>query len=430
MPVLARGRRSKFMKPTDAGKAEKFQQSAAEIMQWCEQLALLTATPGKVDRRYLTPEHKRCNLLVGEWMQQAGLQIKQDQAGNIIGSLPGTDPDAGTFLIGSHLDTVPDAGKYDGILGVLLPIAALKLLQSRGEIFPFTIDIIGFADEEGSRFGTTLLGSRAIAGSWNPKWFALKDAQGIALEQALKDFGCDPAAISTCSYANEKLLGYLEVHIEQGPVLEAAALPLGIVSSIAGARRFVIDIEGFAGHAGTVPMQLRNDALVAAAKAVLLIEQAALKHGVVATVGRISCTPGAPNVIPGHCQISLDIRSGDDALRDVALADILDALHALGRPGLQVVWKEIHSATAVACKEWIQDLLEAVIVEMHMQPLRLLSGAGHDAMCIADICDAGMLFVRCKEGISHHPAESITLDDTAIALEALCRSLVLLKKRI
>jgi allantoate deiminase len=274
-----------------------------------------------------------------------------------------------------------------------------------------------------------LLGSRAIAGSWNPKWFALKDADGVSLQQALQDFGCDPKAIASCSHAKDKLLGYLEVHIEQGPVLEQANLPLGVVSSIAGARRFLIDIEGQAGHAGTVPMPLRRDALVVAAKAVLLIEQAALKHGVVATVGRLSCLPGAPNVIPGHCQLSLDIRSGDDALRDKALNEILSQLKALSSTDLPIVWKEIHSAPAVACKDWIQDLLATVIADLGLQPLRLLSGAGHDAMCIADICDAGMLFVRCAGGVSHHPDESITQDDTAIAVKALCNALMLLKQR-
>lgn len=409
--------------------ASVYRQAAAEILLQCEQLATLTQTPGKVDRRYLTPEHKQCNALVAQWMQQAGLQTEQDQAGNICGVLPGSVPGAGTFLIGSHLDTVPDAGKYDGILGVLLPIAALKLLNTKQERFPFDIKIIGFADEEGSRFGTTLLGSRAIAGSWNPQWFGLKDSDGIPLEEALRTFGCDPAQIESCSHAQEKLLGYLEVHIEQGPVLEAAGLPLGIVSSIAGARRFLINIDGQAGHAGTVPMALRSDALVATAKAILLIEQAALKHGVVATVGRINCTPGAANVIPGYCQISLDIRSGDDALRDVALEDILTGLRALDGNGIKLVWKEIHSARAVPCKDWIQDLLQVVIEELDLQPLRLLSGAGHDAMCIADICDAGMLFVRCEGGISHNPAEAITQDDTAITVDAFCRVLLQLKQR-
>jgi allantoate deiminase len=417
-------------------RLDTYRQVAAEILLQCEQLAIFTATPGKLDRQYLTIEHKNCNDLVAQWMQQAGLHTQQDQAGNICGRLVGTAdaaigvvPASASFLLGSHLDTVPDAGKYDGILGVLLPIAALKLLRERGETFPFNIDVIGFADEEGSRFGTTLLGSRAVAGQWNPQWFALKDAEGFTLEQALLNFGCDPALIATCSRANDNLLGYLEVHIEQGPVLEAAGLPLGIVSSIAGARRLLIDIDGQAGHAGTVPMQLRRDALVVAAKVVLLIEAAAQRHGVVATVGRLQCDPGATNVIPGHCQLSLDIRSGDDGLRDLALQDILDQLQALSSESLRIRWQEIHAAPAVACSEWMQDMLAGVIQNLGLTPLRLLSGAGHDAMCFAKLCAVGMLFVRCEGGISHHPAEAVTQEDVAVALDALCRALLQLKAR-
>lgn len=415
-----------------AARAEPgYQQAAAEILQRCEVLALLTATPGKVDRRYLTPEHKACNARVDSWMQAAGLRVWQDQAGNLCGSLAGTDPNAGTVLIGSHLDTVPDAGKYDGILGVLLPLAALALLRTKGERFPFNIDLVGFADEEGSRFGTTLLGSRAVAGTWREDWFALKDAAGITLRNALQQFGCDPAAMATCSRARAKLAAYLEVHIEQGPVLEAAGLPVGVVTSIAGARRFVLDIDGQAGHAGTVPMELRKDALVAAAKFVLLVEATARKHGVVATVGQLACEPGAPNVIPGHCRLSLDIRSGDDALRNRALSDIQQQTQALlATGGFVSRWTETHNAGAVLCAGWLQELFADAIRDLDLAPLSLLSGAGHDAMSFNGVCDIGMLFVRCAGGISHNPAEAITQDDTAVALHTFCRSLLRLRQRL
>lgn len=406
-------------------------QAAVEILLRCEQLALLTSAPGKIDRRYLTPEHKTCNAEVKQWMQQAGLRPWQDEAGNICGSLAGKDSAAGTLLVGSHLDSVPDAGKYDGILGVLLPITALRLLREHGEQFPFTIDVIGFADEEGSRFGTTLLGSRAVAGTWREDWFALKDAAGITLKDALDEFGCDSTAITSASRAADKLVGYLEIHIEQGPVLEAAALPVGVVSSIAGARRFVIDIVGQAGHAGTVPMPLRKDALVAAAKLVLLIEQVARQHEVVATVGKLECAPGAPNVIPGNVRMTLDIRSGLDAQRDAALQQIRDEAEALiAANGCSASWKETHNAGAVGCAPWMQEVCAAAIKAVGYEPLTLLSGAGHDAMAFKGVCDIGMLFVRCLGGISHHPDESITQEDTAIALQTFCETLLRLRKRI
>jgi allantoate deiminase len=406
-------------------------QAAAEILQRCEQLATLTAVRGKIDRRYLTAEHKACNAEVKQWMQQGGLRPWQDEAGNICGSLPGRDASAGTLLVGSHLDSVPDAGKYDGILGVLLPITALRLLSEHGEQFPFAIDVIGFADEEGSRFGTTLLGSRAAAGSWRQDWFALQDTAGISLKDALVEFGCDATAISRASRAADKLVGYLEIHIEQGPVLEAADLPVGVVTSIAGARRYVIDIVGQAGHAGTVPMPLRKDALVAAAKLVLLIEQVACKHDVVATVGKLECAPGAPNVIPGNVRMTLDIRSGLDPQRDAALQEIRDAAELLiAANGCTAAWKETHNAGAVGCALWMQDVCADAIKAVGYEPLALLSGAGHDAMAFKGVCDIGMLFVRCLGGISHHPDESITLEDTAIALQTFCETLLQLRKRI
>jgi amidase, hydantoinase/carbamoylase family len=406
----------------------RYEREAATIMQQCDKLATFSATPGKIDRRYLTPEHARCNRQVAEWFEAGGLRTWQDEAGNLCGSLPSEEPNAPTLLIGSHLDSVPDAGKYDGILGVLLPLAALRILQQKGERFPFNIDLIGFADEEGSRFGTTLLGSRAVAGTWNDAWFELRDENGVSLRQALVEFGCDPNGMASCSRADDDLLAYLEVHIEQGPVLESAAVPVGVVTAIAGARRFVLEIEGQAGHAGTVPMCLRKDALVAAAHVIQLVEVVARKHGVVATVGQIHCAPGAPNVVPGHCRLSLDIRSGDDALRDRALNEIQTETAILHTAGFSTRWTETHSANAVDCAPWIQDLFGEAIAELGYERLSLLSGAGHDAMSFKGICDIGMLFVRCEGGISHNPAEAITQDDVAVALETFCRTLQNLRK--
>lgn len=407
--------------------AARYREAAAEILLRCDRLATFTQTPGKVDRRYLTAEHRACNEQVQAWMQQAGLHTWTDAAGNICGSLRSANPDAPVLLIGSHLDSVPDAGKYDGILGVLLPLAGLALLQN-GTSLPFHVDLIGFADEEGSRFGATLLGSRAVAGSWQDSWFALQDAEGITLQDALGAFGSDAANIVEASRAADKLLGYFEVHIEQGPVLEAADLPVGVVTAIAGARRFVMDITGQAGHAGTVPMELRKDALVVAARLVLLVEQLARTFGVVATCGRIECLPGAVNVIPGQCRLTLDIRSGDDALRDAALTEISkQAGEVAASAGCGFTLTETHNAGAVACAQWWQELCAEAIKNSGFEALSLLSGAGHDAMSFEGVCDVGMLFVRCTGGISHHPDEAVTQEDVAIALQTFCELLLLLR---
>lgn len=410
--------------------SDRYEEQAAEILRRCDTLAEFTAVPGKIDRRYLTPEHRACNAQVEAWMQMAGLQSWIDAAGNICGSVDGSDGKAGTLLVGSHLDSVPDAGKYDGILGVLLPIAALSLLRQQNIELPFNVDVIGFADEEGSRFGTTLLGSRAVAGTWSNEWFALQDAAQVTLHDALTAFGSNAEAIPSASRAACNLVGYFEVHIEQGPVLEDSKLPVGVVTAIAGARRFRLEITGQAGHAGTVPMALRKDALVVAAHLVLLVEKIARTHGVVATVGKIECLPGAPNVIPGLCRMTLDIRSGTDAVRDAAFAEIkLQADTLVSMSGCTLSCVETHNASAVACAPWWQELCAEAIKRSGYEPLSLLSGAGHDAMSFNGVCDVGMLFVRCTAGISHHPAEAVTQHDVAIALRTFCELLLLFGKR-
>ena len=405
-----------------------FSSSAELLLEQCEQLALISDMPGMVSRAYLTHEHAKCNDTVKTWIERDGLIASQDQAGNILATMPCENPDAPTLLLGSHLDTVPNAGKYDGILGVLIGLEALHLAKRNNQRFPFNIVLIGFGDEEGTRFSSTLLGSRAVAGKWDKSWFDLSDKNDCRLDSALVDFGCDPDLIETCSLASSALLGYLEVHIEQGPVLEDADLPLGVVTSIAGAKRVVVDIAGQAGHAGTVPMLLRQDALVTASEIILLVERTAHRYQVVATVGRIDCKPGAPNVIPGHCQFTIDIRSGSNQTRDFALQSIHEEVQALVEARrVEMKWKEIYSAGAVKCAGWCQRLFETVINDMKLESLSLMSGAGHDAMSFASITDVGMLFLRCKGGLSHHPDESVTLEDTALSVEALYRALLKLR---
>ncbi|TGD74603.1 allantoate amidohydrolase [Mangrovimicrobium sediminis] len=403
---------------------------AQRVMQRCDLLATYSAMPNAVSRGYLTAEHQQCNATVRDWMGEAGMHCWQDHAGNIWGRLPCDDPAAPTVIIGSHLDSVPNAGKYDGILGVVLAVEALGQLASDGHRLPFHVDLVGFGDEEGSRFGTTLMGSRAVAGRWNDDWLKLTDVDGITLESALLEFGCDTAAIGACDRSGEALHAYLEVHIEQGPLLEEKHQPLGVVTSIAGARRFVVNIRGRAGHAGTVPMDMRQDALVAGASAVSLVESTARHYEIVATVGALQCWPGAPNVIAGDCRLTIDIRSGRDQTRDLALAQLQEEIDAMVKARkMQVEWTETHNASAVSCASHLQRTMEDVLQDMGLTPVSLVSGAGHDAMSFDGITDIGMLFVRCAGGISHHPAESVEVGDVGAAGAALMNTLLAMARQ-
>ncbi|MGD8176387.1 allantoate amidohydrolase [Marinimicrobium sp. ARAG 43.8] len=401
---------------------------ARQVWDWCETLATFSSDEAALSRFYLTAEHRQANDQVAKWMQASGMSTREDAAGNLWGHYPAA-PDAPTpvkrLVLGSHLDTVPNAGRYDGMLGVMLATAAVGLLNEEGIQLPFSIDVVGFGDEEGVRFGTTLLGSRAVAGTWQDDWWALQDRDGVTLAEAFKAFGLDPARIGEAALAPEDVLGYLEVHIEQGPVLEERGLPLGIVSGIAGARRFHVDFTGFAGHAGTVPMAMRRDAMAGAAEWLLAVEQVARDVDVVATVGQVDCRPGGVNVIPGQARLSLDIRSGDDARRDSAVERLKALASEIAhRRNLSVAWQSIHSAPAVACAPWWQNLQTEVLKTLGHEPLSVMSGAGHDAMAMAHVADCAMYFVRCEAGISHHPAEAISRDDIAPALAALKETLL------
>jgi allantoate deiminase len=395
--------------------------SAAVTLERCRELAAVSEEDRRLTRRFATSAMARVNALVGGWMADAGLEVRVDAAGNLVGHLPGTDAGAGTLLLGSHLDTVRDAGAFDGPLGVLAALACVERLHADGTPPPFSLDVLGFSDEEGLRFGTAYLGSRAVAGSFGRELLALVDDDGVSLGEALRAFGDAPHDVAGASRDGERLLGYCELHIEQGPVLEERDVPVGVVDAIVGATRVELEFTGRAGHAGTVPMAARHDAVCAAAEWVVAVEAAARREpGLVATVGRLEALPGAPNVIPGAVVASLDVRHPDDALRTAAV----EALHAEARRaaaarGVQVQWRVQMQTQAVALDPDLTALLAEAVSERGLPVVRLASGAGHDAVALSAITGAAMLFVRCAGGVSHHPDESVQEADVAVALDVL-----------
>ncbi|WP_025731768.1 allantoate amidohydrolase [Carnimonas nigrificans] len=404
---------------------------AVTVLDRCDQLAKLSCSEEGIERVYLSAEHRACNQLVAEWAQQAELTCWEDAAGNFCTRLEGAEPGLPAVVLGSHLDTVPNAGRYDGILGVMVALCVVERFKCRQQPLPFALEVVGFGDEEGTRFGTALFGSFAFAGHWEPQWWELEDSAGVSLRQAFLDYGLDPAAIQTAARKASDLLGYLEVHIEQGPVLEAEQRALGVVTAIAGARRFQLGVSGQAGHAGTTPYTLRHDALCAASQMVLAVEALAQQGECVATVGQMAVRPGAVNVIPGEATFSIDIRSERDAQRDEVWDSIVARLeHIATERGVTLSIEETHRASAQACSESLQQAIaEGIRRSGDEQPRFLFSGAGHDAMAIGKLTDVGMMFVRCEKGISHHPAEAVTEEDVSIAIDALEHSVLVLAER-
>ena len=397
----------------------------SRIMQWVDELAECSEHPVELTRRYLTPEHAQAAEFIMQRMREAGMNARLDAVGNVVGRLPGRRPDARRLILGSHLDTVRNAGKYDGALGVLLPIACLKALAERGEQLEYPVDVIAFGDEEGLRFQATLIGSRAVAGDFDPDLLTAVDGDGVRLREALRDFGLDPEAVAESRYHRDDVAGYIEVHIEQGPVLEAEDHPVGVVTSIAGATRMRVEAMGRAGHAGTVPMDLRYDALAAASEAVIAVERICGDiPGAVGTVGVLRTMPGAVNVIPGVVEFSVDVRAGSDELRQRALARIREAFTAIEkRRGVLFDSVTTHETRAAQCSPWLMRCLGRAIEAEGLEVRELPSGAGHDAMAMAHLTAVGMLFVRCKDGISHHPAESMTEADAEVTARVLLRFL-------
>ena len=394
-------------------------QSANKIMEQADRLAEFTAMEGGLLRAYLTPEHKQAHRQIADWMTVAGLQVWEDSVGNQWGRKVASNPTLPTLIIGSHSDTVSNAGKYDGNLGVLLAIEAMNLLSDTD--LPFNVDIVAFADEEGTRFNTTLIGSSAVAGCFKSDWLAIEDADGISMGQAMRDFGLNPASAGSDKYTTEQVLAYLEVHIEQGPVLESKDLAVGVVTAIAGAKRYQFNVRGMAGHAGTVPLDLRQDALCGVAQMISSIEYFASNHDVVATVGKCEVKSGAVNVIPGEVSFTLDIRSQDQAILESSCVSLLNQLEAIAQERQLTFHSEkIYQAEAVPCSPKLQQQWAEVVEQQTQKEVCLLhSGAGHDAMVMAKITDIAMFFVRCEKGISHNPREQVIASDVGVALTCL-----------
>jgi len=399
------------------------------VIERCHYLASCTEEPGAITRPFASDAMRCAHDHVGEWMRDAGMTVRNDNIGNLRGRFEGTG-DA-TLLLGSHLDSVRNAGKYDGPLGVTVAIAAVQRLHDANNKLPFAIEVLAFADEEGLRYGSTYLGSRAVAGRFESRDLQRADSEGIAMADAIRAFGGDPERIPEDRWQGGELLGYCEVHIEQGPVLEARGLPVGVVSAIAGQSRFEIEFMGVAGHAGTVPMDRRRDALAGASELVLAVEAAAVtQDGLVATVGKLEVEPGVANVIPGRATLSLDVRHADDRTR----VEVTQAMLALTRDiakrrKLSIEVQSVSENAAVRCAPRLVSLLTQAVKDSGQRPLQLTSGAGHDAVPMSSLTDVGMLFVRCKGGVSHNPAESVTTEDVAVAIDVLSRFLELLAKQ-
>lgn len=386
-------------------------------------LGAISAEPQRLVRLYLTPEHRRAADLVASWMRDAGMTVTEDALGTVRGHWR---PELKQrLLIGSHIDTVIDAGKYDGPLGVVAGVLAVRELAARNVDLPFGIDVLAFGDEEGSRFRTTLSSSAACAGIFDATSLAIADSNGVTFADALRAYGKDPDAIPADAYNAADVAGYVEVHIEQGPVLEARNLPLGVVTGIIGQSRMRVSARGEAGHAGTVPMHLRRDALAGVAEFMTFAENTAREHAddsMVATVGRIEAFPGATNVIPGRVDFSLEVRSATDAKRESAIGRMMaEAGQIARRRRMDVVFETAHETATTACTAAMQSVLADAIASLGHEPFRLASGAGHDALSMAKLCPIAMLFVRCKGGISHNPAEFASEPDMGLAVAALVR---------
>jgi allantoate deiminase len=406
---------------TDSNTRASAQAAGYVVMTRLDELARFSTEPGALTRLYLSMEHKAAALQVQAWMQEAGMAAHIDAVGNVVGRYEGREPVLPVLLLGSHIDTVRNAGKYDGCFGVVAAIQAVAALHANGERLPFAVEVIAFGDEEGVRFPVTLTGSRAIAGTLNAAALDAKDANGISVREALQQFGCNPFEIPSVPRRQADALGYVELHIEQGPVLEAEGLPIGVVTAIAGASRLVAEVAGTAGHAGTVPMVLRHDALAAAAEMILAVEQIGRStENLVATVGRIDAIPGAVNVIPGRARFTVDVRSPSDVVRAAAVARIereFEAIAERRRVGLSLA--RSYDEAAATCASWLVEQLSAAVARSEIKPRRLPSGAGHDGLAMLALCPIGMLFVRCAGGISHDPAEAMTNDDADIAVRVL-----------
>src|SRR6266852_86463 len=395
-----------------------------EIVSRINELAAISETPEHLARIFLTREHRAAADLILSWMRSAGMRAHLDAVGNVCGRYEGAREGLPCLMLGSHYDTVRDAGEWDGPLGLISAISCVADLNRRGQPLPFAIEVTGFADEEGVRFASTLLGSRAVAGTFDESMLGVKDSAGISMRDALVQFGLDPDHIGAAARARNELLGYVELHIEQGPVLEAQDLPVGVVTAIAGATRLAASLTGMAGHAGTVPMPLRRDALAGAAECIVAIEEFCRtdEGGLVGTIGYIHAMPGATNVIPGQVSFTIDIRAPTDAHRKLAVADIVRRIEAIAkRRKLKLQLDVTHENRTVPCAPWLRRQVADAIAGEGYRVFELPSGAGHDGMAMIDVADVAMVFVRCRGGISHHPDEHVEEADVDAGARVLLR---------
>ncbi|MGL6259592.1 allantoate amidohydrolase [Vibrio sp. WXL210] len=395
-----------------------------KVMRQADQLAKYSSDADGLTRAYLTQEHQQANQQLALWMQAAGLETWVDSVGNQWGRKVSPNPDLPTIILGSHSDTVRNAGKYDGNLGILLAIEALAALSEVE--FPFHIDVVAFGDEEGVRFGTTLIGSSGVAGCFDRAWLDITDADGISMAQAMRQFGLCPSRAGSDARKPADIGAYLEVHIEQGPVLEHLDLPVGVVEGIAGAKRFQIQVKGVAGHAGTVPIELRQDALCAVAEMIGSIERFARNEQIVATVGQCDVRAGAVNVIPGEVSFSLDLRCAEQEQLEVCTEQLLAKLEGIAQQRrVLMITERLYQADALQCAPRLQQRWAAAVEKVTEQSAHLLpSGAGHDGLAMQHLTEVGMLFVRCDKGISHNPLEAVNEADVAIALRCLIEMLL------
>jgi allantoate deiminase len=392
--------------------------AAALLQRRLDELSRVSDERGATTRTFLSPAMRRANALVAGWMRGSGLAVREDSVGNLIGRLESPLPGAKTLVLGSHLDTVQDAGRFDGTLGVLLPIAAIEVLSSEGLILPFSIEVVGFSEEEGVRFSSAYLGSKGYTGTLRASDLRLRDSEGKSVADALRAFNGRNAPLPPAAHKPSELLGYLEVHIEQGPVLEAKGLAAGVVPAIAGQTRALLTFTGKAGHAGTTPMALRRDALAGAAEFIVAVESLAKSQPpLVATVGRATARPGAANVIAGSAELTLDVRHPSDTRRRSALRSILSKARANARRrGLEFSLSVTQDNGAVQCSGPLTAALGRSVVAIQGSSLSIPSGAGHDAVVVSSVAPVAMLFVRCRDGLSHHPDEHVKPGDLATAL--------------
>jgi allantoate deiminase len=398
---------------------------ADRIIARCREIATCTEVPGETTRTFLSPPMHEVHALLRQWMEAANMTVYVDAIGNLRGRWPGLTPNAPRLLIASHLDTVPNAGAFDGILGVILGLALIEEL--RGQHLPFAIEVIGFSEEEGIRFSKPFLGSLALIGKLDEQTLTRTDKDGITIAQAIRNFGLNPDELAT-TVLPTNTFSYLEFHLEQGPVLESESSSLGIVDTIVGQTRLQLTFTGQSNHAGTTPMHLRHDALAAAAEWIVAVETYANQHdGLVATVGKITATPGAINVIPGQVATSLDLRHANDETREAAAASLLDAAASIAvKRGIKVTSQPLSQQAAVPMNPHLTHMLHTAATQAGFPSRIMASGAGHDAMIVAPHIPATMLFLRSPNGLSHHPDESVLPHDVEAALTTAMEFLTLL----